>query len=126
VISLFNKFQSFNLKQLNNLLNRDFGGAAILAFGVLLYYHPQLAFIIFLCIAAIFTPLMIVVLFREKRYGWLIFFFLFVLIPSGISYSWLQNFSIPGLNMIAYSVPIVLFLLYCFLLKVSIAAIQDE
>ena len=67
----------------------------------------------------LFIPILIGTLFLEKRFGWLLFFGLFVLTPSVLIYliidfgSW---------NFALQFVPIGLFFFYCFLLKLTIAS----
>ncbi|MDX1671426.1 MAG: hypothetical protein R3211_03735 [Balneolaceae bacterium] len=80
-------------------------------------------------------PLMLKVLIRQKRYGWLAFLFILVGLPTLlvyllINYGDLNNFPTPLLNtsiFLAY-IPIGMFYLYCFLLRLVIpewAQVED-
>jgi uncharacterized membrane protein len=65
----------------------------------------------------LFLPILIGTLFLEKRYGWLIFFALFVLTPSIFIYFIIDS----GTWYFALQFfPIGLFLFYCFLLRLTV------
>jgi len=68
--------------------------------------------------AVVFIPFMIKVLFQEKKYGWLIYFFLIVVVPAVIIYS----INIDFLYKVLFTsyVPLALFLFYCFTLKLAV------
>ncbi len=67
--------------------------------------------------AIIFIPFMLKVLFQEKKYGWIISFFIFVILPAllihlahiGIMYKVILNY-----------VPLGLFFFYCLTLKFAV------
>ena len=72
----------------------------------------------FVIIAAIvFTPYMMYVLIKEKRYVWIAIFFFMVVLPYPVLY--LTN--IENILLTAWMLlPIILFYLYCFLIKYSV------
>ena len=75
-------------------------------------------FLLYAAVAAavVFTPYMLYVLFIEKKTGWLIFFFIIVILPLiliSIFFSGTIYFSVMKL------VPLAFYFFYCFLLKVS-------
>lgn len=66
----------------------------------------------------LFLPVLVGTLWIEKRYGWLIFFALFVLTPSIFIYFIIDS----GTWYFALQFfPIGLFLFYCFLLRLTVA-----
>ena len=79
----------------------------------------------------LFTPYMLYVLAVERRYGWLVFFALFVLLPGIACYYFIlaeppEGFILAGSNMLAGAIPMALYLFYCYFLKISIPGMLDE
>jgi len=67
----------------------------------------------------------------EKRYGWILFFALFVLLPGAASYYILMGSATVGVGfigggMLAGAIPMALYLFYCYFLKLSLPGMMDE
>jgi len=75
----------------------------------------QFGITIAIIVAALFTTYILYVLIKEKRFGWLITFFIMVVLPVIITYlvSRGSSFSVMAIILIPFS----LFYLYCFLLR---------
>ena len=69
-------------------------------------------------VATLFTTYILYVLIKEKRFGWLITFFIMVVLPLIIIYlvSRGSSFSVMAIILIPFS----LFYFYCFLLRYSL------
>jgi len=105
---------SFNIENLRLWLTWELSASVLFA----LSFFRIAALYILGPVILLFIPILIGTLYLEKRFGWLLFFGLFVLIPSLLIYfvidfgSW--SFA---LNF----VPLGLFLFYCFLLRLTVA-----
>ncbi len=115
------------LKNLRKWLNFELPGAVL--FAISFFYN--VAFTVFIVVAIIFTPYMIFVLIQERRYGWILFFVLFVLLPGAVSYYFLMEGATVGGGfirggMLAGAIPMALYLFYCYFLKLSIPGMLDE
>lgn len=116
------------LEKLYKWLNFELPGAVL--FGISFFYN--MAFLVFIIAATIFTPYLIYVLAREKRYGWIIFFTLFVAMPGAASYYFFAGYSTFNLSitgggqMLAGAIPMALYLFYCYFLKLSIPGMIDQ
>ncbi|MFO8029765.1 MAG: hypothetical protein R6U28_07875 [Cyclonatronaceae bacterium] len=117
--------RKIDLDLLRSWLEWDFGGPAVLGFAVLLYFRPGLAFLIFLALAVVFIPILITALYRGRRYGWLFFFFVFVVVPGLLFYYMSTDSQLAGFVLLGKSITIGLFVMYCYLLRVSLPAMQD-
>ena len=106
------------LKNLRKWLNFELPG--VILFGLSFFYN--FAFTTFLIVASVFTPYLIYVLFLEKRYGWIIFFAVFVALPGVLSYYFLSTIG----GMLAGAIPMALYLFYCYFLKLSLPGMLDE
>ncbi len=107
-----------HLKKLQKWLNFELPG--VILFGLSFFYN--LAFTAFLIVASVFTPYLIYVLSIEKRYGWIIFFAVFVALPGILSYYLLSSIG----GMLAGAIPMALYLFYCYFLKLSLPGMLDE
>ncbi|MGK7371521.1 MAG: hypothetical protein ACNS64_15015, partial [Candidatus Halalkalibacterium sp. M3_1C_030] len=92
----------------------------VILFGLSFFY--SFAFTAFLIVASVFTPYLIYVLSIEKRYGWIIFFAVFVALPGILSYYLLGSIG----GILAGAIPMALYLFYCYFLKLSIPGMLDE
>jgi len=106
------------LKRLQTILSFKISGTGLfligwLAFSRLTYY---LRYPVYLVLAA-FIIFMLYVLFTEKKFGWIISFFVLILIPSILLYTVYRNTDI--FKYLAV-VPLAALLFYCFLLRLSI------
>lgn len=102
-----------HLDRLSTFLNYELSSST---FYLGAFFYRALLFIAVLA-AIVFTPYLIYVLFLEKRYGWLIFFFLIVILPL-ISFE--IFISDPAARSIARWFPIGAFFFYCLLLKYTV------
>ena len=102
-----------SLRQLKKYLNYELS-TSVLFF---MSFFAGLFIILSLIAALIFTPYMLYVLFKEKRMGWISFFFILVIIPLLILLivSFTIEFMMPLLL-----VPLGLFYFYCFLLRFEV------
>jgi hypothetical protein len=67
--------------------------------------------------AILFTPYMIFVLIKERKFGWIIMFFLVVVLPYPILYLIVGDYILlPGWMLL----PIIPFYFYCFIIKFSV------
>ncbi|WP_340105356.1 hypothetical protein [Rhodohalobacter sp. 8-1] len=74
-------------------------------------------------VIVLFIPVLIGTLYLERRYGWLIFYALFVLTPSIFIYFIIDS----GTWYFALQFfPIGLFLFYCLLLRLTVAGWESE
>lgn len=109
-----NPDQHYDLQRLKIYLNYE------LSTSILYFLHYLGVFIvIFLALAAalIFTPFMLIVLFKENKIGWIIFFIILVILPLIIftTVAIMFKFGQP-LPLI----PLGLFYFYCFLLRYEV------
>jgi hypothetical protein len=102
-----------HLNRLGAFLNFELSSSTFYLFG---FFYSPLLFIAVIA-AILFTPYMIYVLIIEKRTGWLIFFFLLVLLPLATSEIFISD---PLIKALLRFVPLALFYLYCILLKFSV------
>ena len=84
---------------------------------MLLSWFWNIAIILMIIAAILFTPYMLKVLFEEKRYGWIIFFFLMVLLPA--SGAFFLNID-SSYKFVIELIPLALFYFYCFVLRIAI------
>ena len=68
--------------------------------------------------AILFTPYMLFVLFKEKKYGWITFFFLLVVLPYPVTFLIIGDYILLPAWLL---LPIIPFYLYCFLIKYSVS-----
>ncbi|NGP75715.1 hypothetical protein G3570_03670 [Balneolaceae bacterium YR4-1] len=100
-----------------------------LLFAISFFYN--IATTLFMIAVVVFTPYMLYVLAKEKRYGWIVFFMLFVALPGIASYylfSWngVLSTGSSGGGMLAGAIPMALYLFYCYFLKLSIPGMLDN
>ena len=81
--------------------------------------NPVLVMLIFIAISppVLVTPFIFYVLYREKRYGWLVSYFFIVILPLVIFYGIFQDMIEYIIWLPVYMVP---FYFYCFLIKFSV------
>ena len=117
--------RSHSLQNLAKWLNFELPGVILFAFS----FFYNFAFHVFVIGASLFTPYLIFVLVREKRFGWILFFLILVVIPGGGSYwffSGTENGTIAAGGMLAGGIPMALYLFYCYFLKLSLPGMLDE
>lgn len=101
-----------NLTRLNYILNYELSSGLML---LLSYLYILLIFLSAIA-AIIFTPFLLYVLVKEKKTGWLIFFFISIFFPPFI-FSLLLPVGI--FSLVNLSIMLGGFYLYCFLLKMQ-------
>jgi hypothetical protein len=109
-------FHPIQLTEMNNHLNRlskylNYEFSSIGLFGLSFFYPIFL--ILALLVIIPFTFYMIFVLAKEKRYGWIIFFFCFVILPLILILLFVPN----PVFMLIMLAP---FFLYCIMLKSTV------
>lgn len=115
MINLF----SFDIENLRLWLTWELSGSVLF----FLSFFRLAALYLLGPVILIFIPVLIGTLWIEERYGWLLFFGLFVLIPSIFIYFIIDS----GTWFFALQFfPIGLFLFYCFLLRLTIAGWESE
>ena len=67
--------------------------------------------------AILFTPYILYVLFKEKKYGWIVIFFLMVVLPYPVIYLIIGEYILLTAWLL---LPVIPFYLYCFLIKFSV------
>lgn len=107
------------LRRFNTLLNFELSTSA--AF-ILQSFFPINIYIIVIA-AILFTPYMIYVLIKEKKYGWIIFFFLLVVLPYPVTYLIIGDYILLPAWLL---LPIIPFYFYCFLIKYSVSQWLNE
>ncbi|HET56408.1 MAG TPA: hypothetical protein ENN33_14500 [Ignavibacteria bacterium] len=107
------RLSNTNLTRLSKYLNYEIAGSALF----LISFFA--GFLIFFLIAAaiVFTPFMIYVLHQENKNGWIVFFFILIVIPFILStiLHFSVTFFFPG-----HLIVLALFYLYCFLLRIEV------
>ena len=105
--------KNFNLRRLSYWLNYSL--SSITLFWLSFFFN--IALIIFSIAAIIFAPFMLKVLYEERKWGWIIFFIVIVVLPLATVFIFLfktNYFQAIGL------IPLAFFYLYCFLLRLTI------
>ena len=105
--------KNFNLRRLSYWLNYSLSSSVLF----LLWYFTGLAILILSIAALIFTPFMLKVLFDERKWGWIIFFILLIILPMAGVFIFL--FKTNYFQVIGF-IPLAFFYLYCFLLRLTI------
>jgi hypothetical protein len=83
---------------------------------VLFSFYPINLYVIII-VAILFTPYMIYVLIKERKYGWIAIFFFMVVLPYPVLYKIIGDYILLSGWML---LPIIPFYLYCFLIKFSV------
>jgi hypothetical protein len=103
-----------NLLKLQRWLEYEISGMTLIA---LSWFWPVMIILVIIA-ALIFIPLMLKVLYQEKKTGWIISFVIFVIVPL-IALNFI-NFFLSPLYMILMYLPAAAFFFYCFLLKLEL------
>ncbi len=108
------------LVRLKSYLNYEISSSVLL----ILWFVQGIGFYLMILAALVLLPLMIKVLFEQKKTGWLIFLSIIVLGSILLKFLWFTN---PVVMMIITILPLIVFYFYCFALKWSIGDwIEDE
>lgn len=107
------RLSNTNLTRLSRYLNYEIAGSVLFLFSFFA------GFLIFFLIAAaiVFTPFMLFVLYKENKKGWIVFFFILIVIPFILStiFHFTFSFVFPW-----HLIVLVLFYFYCFLLRIEV------
>jgi len=77
----------------------------------------NIALLLAIIAAILFAPFMLKVLFEERRFGWLLFFFLLVIVPvCGALFLNIDS----TYKFVIELIPLALFYFYCFVLRIAI------
>lgn len=105
--------KNYNVRRLQQWLGYEISTLLLM----LLSWFWNIAIILMIIAAFLFTLFMLKILFEERRFGWIIFFFLFVIIPTcGFFFLEIDASYKFAIEMI----PLALFYFYCFVLKLAI------
>lgn len=105
--------KDYNLRRLQKWLDLELSTSVL----ILLSFFANITLILAAIAAVTFTPFMIKILFDERRFGWIIFFVILVLIPLIYTFLISNNDS---LNYIFQLISLALFYFYCFILRLAI------
>lgn len=105
--------KDYNLRRLQKWLDVELSTSIL----IFLSFFANITIFLAAIAAVIFTPFMIKILFEERRFGWITFFVIVVLVPLGYTFLGKQNDS---LNYIFQLVSLAIFYFYCFVLRISI------
>jgi len=110
--------KNYNVKRLNQWLNYELSTSVLL----LLSWFWGITILLMTITAILFTPFMLKILFQERRYGWIIFFVLIIIIPAICTY-----FLVKGTTykFVLELIPLAFFYFYCFILKLTIRDWMD-
>lgn len=115
--------QNSRLGRLHSWLDYELPGGVLL----LISFFFSFAFFVFLIIAILFTPYLIKTLYQERMYGWILSFVLFVIGPTLLLFYLFGTIPqmgvytiLEGQQMLTSSIPIGLYVVYCYFLKVSL------
>ena len=72
---------------------------------------------IIIAAAILFTPYMLYVLIKERKYGWIVIFFLMVVLPYPVIYLIIGEYILLTAWLL---LPVIPFYLFCFLIKFSV------
>ena len=105
--------ERFHLERIQSILRIEIPAYILFSLSV----FTGAGFILLKIAVLIFAPYLLYVLYRVKKYGWIAFFFAFVLLP------YILSRLIPMgslLSVIFNAFPLLIFLIYTFLLKMAI------
>ncbi len=81
------------------------------------HHNVFIALPIVIIMAVLFTPYMLYILIREERIGWIIAFFIIVILPFILFYFFSRNsYAFEGMMLI----PFIFFYFYCLLVRLSV------
>jgi len=105
--------KSYSVRRLQQWLDYELSTSLLM----FLSWFWNIALLLAIIASIIFTPFMLKVMFEERRFGWIVFFFLMVILPFvGILF-----FNIDSSYKFAIElIPLALFYFYCFILRLAI------
>ncbi|MFD2531063.1 hypothetical protein [Gracilimonas halophila] len=105
--------RNHHLERLDKILNYGIDDAVPAPF----YFVPDSVGSIGILVAIVSTPVILWSLFRLKRYGWLLSFFLFIMLPYIATYYFIPNSS---WNFVFVIIPLAFLSVYYFILRLTI------
>lgn len=107
------------MKKLYYFLNFELSTSTLLLFASL----GPLFIVIMMLTSLLFAPYMLYVLYKDEKYGWIITFSMFVVIPTLLNFSQINSMMFKSsLNYIVLG----MFYFYCFLLRFSVKDWLEE
>ena len=110
--------KNYNVKRLQYWLTYELSSSILLLLN--LFYGVTIILAIIAAVA--FTPFMLKILFQEKRFGWITFFCVLVMIPLVLVYLFFYE---SKLFMVWKYIPLAAFYFYCFILRIAISDWAD-
>jgi hypothetical protein len=105
--------KNYSVRRLQQWLDYELSTIMLL----LLTWFWNLALFLMIIAAILFTPFMLKILFQERRFGWIVFFFLMVILPAAAA----LFVNIDSTYKFAIElIPLALFYFYCFILRLAI------
>jgi len=101
--------------KLDYYLNYELSSSALYILGICAIAIYPVVMIIITITAVIFTPYLLFILYKEKKFGWITAFFIMVVLPLLINILFISDYFSNILN----SIIIGLFYLFCYILKMS-------
>jgi hypothetical protein len=105
--------RNYNLLRLQQYLDYELSGTALLFFS---WFWGILLFLAGIA-ALVFIPFMLKVLYEERKYGWIVYFFVIVILPAAVIY--MSDVGFTAKILLGY-LPLALFFFYCFTLKLAV------
>ncbi|MCX6151751.1 MAG: hypothetical protein NTX22_14605 [Ignavibacteriales bacterium] len=102
-----------NLQNLQRWLNYELSSSVLL----FLWWFGSLAGFLMVAAAIIFTPFMLFVLYKERKFGWITTFILMISIPLSLNLITVKD---PTFTFIKMLLPLASFYFYCFILRFSV------
>ena len=105
--------KNYNVRRLQQWLDYELSTFILM----LLSWFVHFALLLAIIAAVIFTPFMLKVMFEERRFGWIVFFFLMVIFPvAGVLFLNIDS----AYKSVIELIPLALFYFYCFVLRIAI------
>lgn len=105
--------KNYNVRRLQQWLDYELSTFILM----LLSWFVHFALLLAIIAAVIFTPFMLKVMFEERRFGWIVFFFLMVIFPAaGVLFLNIDS----AYKAVAELISLALFYFYCFILRLAI------
>lgn len=105
--------KNYNVRRLQQWLDYELSTFILM----LLSWFVHIALLLAIIAAVIFTPFMLKVMFEERRFGWILFFFIMVILPAVVVLFFNIDLSYK------YAIELILlalFYFYCFILRLAI------
>jgi hypothetical protein len=105
--------KNYRLQRLHYWLKYELSSSVLL----LLSWLGSLLILLATFAAILFTPYMLTILFKEKKFGWVTSFIITVLLPA--VFIWIY-FSGSDYSYFLFLIPLAFFYFYCFLLRITV------